>query len=72
MTTATPIRPAFLTVEEAADYIRLGRSKTYELITAGEFPHVKIGRATRVPFVGLKDWVDRQVEAAREAADAGD
>jgi excisionase family DNA binding protein len=49
-----------LRIEEAADVLSLGRSKTYELIQAGEIPVVKIGRATRVPATALRAFVDRR------------
>jgi excisionase family DNA binding protein len=41
--------PAFLTVEEAAQILRLGRSATYEAIARGELPAVRFGRRLRVP-----------------------
>ena len=47
MTTTTPIRPALLSIPEAAGYIGLGRSKTYELVQAGEIPVVRIGEFRR-------------------------
>ena len=56
-----------LTIEEAGEAIGLGRSKMYELITAGEIEAVKIGKARRVPAEALAAYVARlrstQVEA---------
>lgn len=38
-----------LTVQEAAQFLRLGRTSTYELISRGKLPVVRFGRAVRVP-----------------------
>ena len=53
-----------LTVPEAAKMLSLGRSKTYEMVAAGELPVIRIGRAIRLPVKGLNEWVERQREAA--------
>lgn len=50
-----------LSVNEAARALGIGRSKTYELIAAGELETVHIGRAVRVPV----DAVERFVDALR-------
>jgi excisionase family DNA binding protein len=41
--------PAFLTVPEAAQILRLGRSAAYEAVARGELPAVRFGRRLRVP-----------------------
>lgn len=41
--------PAFLTVEEAAELLRLKRSHAYELVKRGVIPSVRLGRFIRVP-----------------------
>lgn len=41
--------PLTLTVEEAADVLRISRGSAYEGIRSGEIPHVRIGRTIRVP-----------------------
>lgn len=48
-----------LSVTEAARALGVGRSKTYELITAGELEVVHIGRCARVPVEAVEDYVDR-------------
>ena len=48
------LRPA-----EAAELIGIGRSKTYELIRAGELPSVRLGNSLRVPLRDLQAWVER-------------
>lgn len=47
-----------LSVEEAADRLSLGRTKTYELIASGRLRSVNIGRARRVPIDALAEFVD--------------
>lgn len=58
-------------VEEAAAFLSLGRSKTYELIQLGELRAVKIGRATRVPMAALRQYAERlATEASGELPSA--
>jgi excisionase family DNA binding protein len=51
---------ALLRIEEAADRLSLGRSKTYELVKAGVIPSVRVGRAVRVPVGALSEWIRDQ------------
>jgi excisionase family DNA binding protein len=46
---AAELRPALLTVKQAARVLNLGRSTVYELIADGRLEVVHIGRSTRVP-----------------------
>lgn len=48
-----------LTVEETAEVIGIGRTKTFELIAAGVIESVRIGGARRVPTAAVADYVDR-------------
>jgi excisionase family DNA binding protein len=48
-----------LGVEEAANWLGLGRTKAYELVYRGVLPSVTIGRSRRVPFAALKAFVER-------------
>lgn len=48
-----------LTVEEAAESLRLSRTLVYELVSSGELRSVKIGRARRVSVRALQDYVNR-------------
>lgn len=57
-----------LSVEEAARWLSIGRSKTYELIAAGVLESVHIGRSTRVPVAALHDLLDRLRDAADRRA----
>jgi excisionase family DNA binding protein len=55
---ATTVQPAILlTVEEAAQRLRIGRTKMYSLLSSGEVKSVTIGAARRVPAEALMDYV---------------
>jgi hypothetical protein len=57
--------PEMLTVDEAADVLRISRSSAYEGVglfqaTSGAegIPSVRIGRSLRVPKRALLTWID--------------
>lgn len=49
-----------LRIPEVAEVLGLGRTKIYELIAAGAFPTIRVGRAVRVPVTALQKWVEEQ------------
>ena len=49
--------PVLLTVEEAAQLLRIGRTKTYGLLMAGVLRSVTIGRRRLVPYSSLEQFV---------------
>ena len=51
-----------LRVEEAAQWLGLGRTKAYELVYRGTLPSVTIGRSRRVPVSALEAFVEQLVE----------
>jgi len=48
---------ALLTIQEAAEVLRLGRSKVYELVSTGRLASVSIGRARRVPAEAITEFL---------------
>jgi excisionase family DNA binding protein len=64
--TAPPIHPAVpmetvvLTVEEAAQALKIGRTATYELIKTGQLSSIMIGRLRRIRHTDLIAYLDRQ------------
>ena len=46
--------PAVLTVEEAGELLRIGRSSAYAAAGSGDLPTIKIGRKLRVPRYRLE------------------
>lgn len=57
-----------LTVEEAADLLRIGRSKAYDLVRNHDLESVKIGRLRRVPLASVHDFAARLIAEGRAAA----
>lgn len=53
-----------LTAEEAADSLKIGRCKVYDLIRSGELESIKIGRLRRIPVDSLHAFARRLLEEA--------
>jgi excisionase family DNA binding protein len=63
-----PIAPTLLDVPEAATYLRLGRTKLYELLApGGPLQPIRIGRAVRIARQDLDAYVERLREEAQTA-----
>jgi excisionase family DNA binding protein len=58
------VEAVLLTVEEAADRLRIGRTTMYALVSAGAVESVKVGRLRRVPV----ECVDAYVTVLRTAS----
>jgi excisionase family DNA binding protein len=56
MTTQT-IGAVLLTVEEAAERLRIGRTTMYALVSSGAVESVKVGRLRRVPAEAVDAYV---------------
>ena len=54
-----------LTIDEAADRLSLGRSKTRELLQAGQLSQVRVGRAVRILASSLDAYVHRLSEQSQ-------
>ena len=61
--------PKFLTVEQAAKLLQLGRSKAYELTVEWErsggrsgIPFVWFGNQKRIPYDALMRWVEAKLD----------
>ena len=48
-----------LTVEEAAERLRIGRTSMYRLVSTGAIETVTVGRLRRVPLECLADYMAR-------------
>lgn len=51
-----------LTVEEAANLLRLGRTQTYELVMLGNIQSVKIGRRRLVVRDSLQNFISHLLD----------
>lgn len=43
-----------LTVDEAAEYLRISRPQAYLGVNRGEIPHIKVGRRILIPRAALE------------------
>ena len=43
------VKDGLVTVDEARQFTKLGRTRLYELMSSGELPFVKIGVSRRIP-----------------------
>jgi excisionase family DNA binding protein len=48
----------WLTLTEVQRFLGLGRTKTYELVSTGEIPAIRIGRVLRVNRGELEAWLE--------------
>jgi excisionase family DNA binding protein len=48
-----------LSIKEAATFLRIGRTKVYDLMDAQDLPYIKIGKVRRVPKVALKLFAEK-------------
>ena len=56
--------------EEAAELLRLSRSKVYEMAAAGVLPSVRMGGAVRIPASELRRWVEQHTSVPGDSAPA--
>jgi excisionase family DNA binding protein len=47
------------TIPEAADFLRISRSRLYDLMNSGELAFVKLGRSRRLPRRAVVDLATR-------------
>lgn len=50
------------TPEEAAQVLKIGRTKIYELLHCGKLRSVRIGRTRRIPVAALESFLEEQQE----------
>lgn len=55
------LQPVWLTVAEAAEVMRLGRNKLYQLVAQGVVPHRKLGRSVHIHREVAEWWTPDQV-----------
>ena len=49
--------PLLLDSRAVAELLGIGRTKTFQLMSTGEIPVVRIGRCARVPRSALESWI---------------
>lgn len=66
------IEAVLLKPEEAAEAMRISRSRVYEMLASGQLRSISLGRSRRIPAQAVRDLVERlQVEQAPEPELAG-
>jgi excisionase family DNA binding protein len=59
-----PQAERLLTPHELSELLALGRTSTYNLISSGEIPSVKIGRLRRVRHADVEHFIAARLEHA--------
>ena len=52
-------QPLAVRPDEAAALLRLSRSAFYQLLSRGEIPSVRVGRARLIPITAIRKWLDQ-------------
>ena len=50
------------TIPEVAKYLKMSKSKVYDLVQRGKIPHIRIERSVRIKETALKAWLERHEE----------
>ena len=57
--------PFVLTISETCAALKLGRSKVYQLIKAGDLKVIKFGKATRLSVASVQELAERGAPAKK-------
>lgn len=57
--TTTTTDPLLYTIKEAAEALRISRTKLYELMDADEIESIHIGRGRKIPADALRTYINR-------------
>ena len=49
------------TIPEVASYLKMSRSKVYNLVQHRKIPYIKINRNVRIRETDLKKWIEKNV-----------
>ena len=56
--------PLTLNAREAAEVLRISKSKVYELAQSESFPAIRIGKRVVIPRDKLIEWMNNQAEVS--------
>ena len=48
------------TVPEVAEYLKMSKSKVYDLVKRQKIPYIRIGRNVRIRQSDLDEWLEEQ------------
>jgi len=51
-------------IEQASQFLAVGRSKVYDMLAKRELPSVRIGSCRRIPWEALHEYVARNTTSA--------
>ena len=51
-----------MTIDEVVQYLKLGRSKVYSLLTSGELKGMKFGKIWRIPKESVQQYIDDRMK----------
>jgi excisionase family DNA binding protein len=54
------VQPLLLTIPQVMQCLALGRNKVYDLINKEGLPVKRFGRAVRVPYAALEQWLEQR------------
>ncbi len=57
---AMSVERQWLTYREAQELAGLGRTKLWQLVTAGDLPAAKVGRSVRISREGLQEYMQNK------------
>jgi len=58
------VQPLLLTIPQVMKSLGLGRNKVYDLIQKEGLPVQRFGRAVRVSYVALQQWLERRQQSS--------
>ena len=50
------------TIPEVAEYLKMSKSKVYEMVKTEQIPYIRIGRNVRIRESDLITWLDEQTQ----------
>ena len=59
------------TIPEVADYLKMSKSKCYQLVKQERIPFIKIGRNIRIRESDLVKWLDKKTQPDNESLSLG-
>lgn len=58
-------QPLLLTIPQVMQCMGLGRNKVYDLINKEGLPVLRFGRAVRVSYVALQQWLEQREQGVK-------
>ena len=50
-----------ISVEEAMDYLKIGKNNLYELLRSGAIKSFRVGRKWRIPKKSIYEYIDKEI-----------